>query len=884
MNLRKEMIIIDDKFCDDIDSCTYNFHNNTFKIKYKYNNKYYNFSKKRVKYITKSNFIKINNCIVYANNLVLRNIRELYEFSVNNLKYYRAFFADNTYINYTEDCLKIINKDRLKIIDYLKKISNIISLKSNDGKMLLSEQMKKIEINSLDTAFANYLKMSNDLTKPNKNEILIFPFGCNSSQYTAVKNAIYNKISVIEGPPGTGKTQTILNIVANLIIRDMTCQVTSNNNTAIENIESKLKEYNLNFFTALLGKKENKDIFIEKQDNKIPDLSDVKDMSFDNLTNEIKINNAIVREIYNTKKELAFITQKKYDLELEYKYFINLIKSRKLKLLNLKKYNKSKLDILSSEIMFLDDLNFLRKMKYIFIYRIGNFKFYRNNLELINKTLNNLTYLNHLDELENEINQKKEFLENNEFKEKEFIEASMNYFKKYLFLKYKEAKRKYTLDDLWLNYTNFSKDYPVVLSTTYSSRNTFDNSFKFDYIIMDEASQIDLATGTLALSSAKYAVIIGDEMQLPNIIPNNISKKCHKLFSEFNLEKCYDYSLNSFLSSVKTAVADIKITILVEHYRCHPKIIDFCNKKFYDNKLAIMTEDKNEEDVIKIIRTAKGNLARDKSSQRQVDEIKKILKKNINDVGIITPYRNQVELIKENFKNVEVDTIHKFQGREKNTIIISTVEDDISDFVGNAKILNVAISRAKKHLYFIVTGNKITNTNIQDFIDYVEYNNMEIENSKIFSSFDILYKQNELEKIKFFKKHNKILKYDSENIIYYLIKDIIKDYNGLEFHFHQSLNDLIIDKSLLNYEERKYASHYNTHIDFYIFKKIGDKPVLAIEVDGYNFHKKGTKQYERDQIKNTILDKYNIPWLRLTTNGSEEEVKIRNKLDKIIKK
>ena len=147
-----------------------------------------------------------------------------------------------------------------------------------------------------------------------------------------------------------------------------------------------------------------------------------------------------------------------------------------------------------------------------------------------------------------------------------------------------------------------------------------------------------------------------------------------------------------------------------------------------------------------------------------------------------------------------------------------------------------------------------------------------------------MYKQNELEKIKFFKKHNKILKYDSENIIYYLIKDIIKDYNGLEFHFHQSLNDLIIDKSLLNYEERKYASHYNTHIDFYIFKKIGDKPVLAIEVDGYNFHKKGTKQYERDQIKNTILDKYNIPWLRLTTNGSEEEVKIRNKLDKIIKK
>ena len=156
--------------------------------------------------------------------------------------------------------------------------------------------------------------------------------------------------------------------------------------------------------------------------------------------------------------------------------------------------------------------------------------------------------------------------------------------------------------------------------------------------------------------------------------------------------------------------------MLKEHYRCHPKIINFCNKKFYNNELVIMTEDKDEQDVIKVIKTNKGNHKRDNTSQRQLDIIKEILPKlKTNDIGIITPYNNQVNLIKENTKDIEVSTVHKFQGREKDIIIISTVDDEISDFVADSNILNVAISRAKKELIFIVTGNNIKNQNIKDF-------------------------------------------------------------------------------------------------------------------------------------------------------------------------
>ena len=55
-----------------------------------------------------------------------------------------------------------------------------------------------------------------------------------------------------------------------------------------------------------------------------------------------------------------------------------------------------------------------------------------------------------------------------------------------------------------------------------------------------------------------------------------------------------------------------------------------------------------------------------------------------------------------------------------------------------------------------------------------------------------------------------------------------------------------------------------------------------IEVDGYKYQKKDNKQKERDMLKNNILSKYNIPLIRLTTNGSREENIIRSKLDEIV--
>ena len=96
---------------------------------------------------------------------------------------------------------------------------------------------------------------------------------------------------------------------------------------------------------------------------------------------------------------------------------------------------------------------------------------------------------------------------------------------------------------------------------------------------------------------------------------------------------------------------------------------------------------------------------------------------------------------------------------------------------------------------------------------------------------------------------------------------------------HQPLHMLIRDMTRLNDEERRYLTNTATHLDFLIYNKISKKPVLAIEVDGFHFHKSGTLQYERDKIKDRILTLYEIPFFRFPTNGSGEIERIRGFLE-----
>ena len=138
---------------------------------------------------------------------------------------------------------------------------------------------------------------------------------------------------------------------------------------------------------------------------------------------------------------------------------------------------------------------------------------------------------------------------------------------------------------------------------------------------MDEASQVDIATGALALSCARNVVIVGDTKQLPNVVTENTRNKANFIFESYHLNEGYRFT-KSFLQSVLEVMPNVTQTLLREHYRCHPKIINFCNQKFYRGELIIMTEDKGEKDVLSVIKTVPGNHERNHYSQRQIDVIK----------------------------------------------------------------------------------------------------------------------------------------------------------------------------------------------------------------------------------------------------------------------
>lgn len=90
---------------------------------------------------------------------------------------------------------------------------------------------------------------------------------------------------------------------------------------------------------------------------------------------------------------------------------------------------------------------------------------------------------------------------------------------------------------------------------------------------------------------------------------------------------------------------------------------------------------------------------------------------------------------------MDISTVHKFQGREKNDIIISTVDNEITAFTDDPNMLNVAVSRAKNRLRLVVSENESNEkTNIGDLLKYIRYNNFEVINSEVYSVFDMLYK------------------------------------------------------------------------------------------------------------------------------------------------
>lgn len=793
--------------------------------------------------------------------------------------------------------------------DYLNEIANKTGLKATreNGKTrsLLSDHFSKLGFISQDSLLGHFLKERDPNTQSqNAQTQKIYPFGFNASQKKAIDRALNNRLSVIEGPPGTGKTQTILNLIANIVSSGQSVAVVSSNNAATKNVFEKLKKNDVCFISAYLGNKTNKEEFIKAQAD-VPGMDEWQ-LSYEEvekLKETISVQCIELEDKLDKQIKLSNLKKEYSTVELEEKHFIvdyervnqhsdldflkNVTQSERALALWLEGENFVKPNVFWSILYYVFSLLSEVAFRRSFINKLSN----RYNTESLISAFQKHFYELKKSELKKQIQSVSMELEQFDFsaKMKAYSEMSLKIFKSNLSKKYKKGRsQKYKICDLSQDSGIFIEDYPVILSTTHSLPNSLSRDVKYDYVIVDEASQVNLCTGILALSCAKNIVVVGDMKQLPHVVDTKTAALTDAIFSQYDLSESYRYKKHSLLSAMIEIFPCAPRTLLREHYRCHPKIIDFCNKKFYGGELVVLTEDSGDLEPLIVYKTVKGNHARNNVSNRQIDVIKEeiipSLNLNENSLGIITPYRKQANTLQKELKDFKSDTVDKFQGQESDIVIISTVDDKISPFTDNANRLNVAISRAVKQLILVINdGDTLADRNIGDLVNYIKYNNFSVIESKVSSVFDYLFKSYARKRRQFLKGKRKVSKFDSENLMYDLLVVTLKEknLNGLDIAIHVPLKMIINDCSLLGSEEERFVMKTQSHVDFLVYDSFGKRPKFAIEVDGASYHKASGKQAERDKMKDEIFKKYDLPLYRFRTDDSGEKERIVKILNSI---
>lgn len=799
------------------------------------------------------------------------------------------------------------------VINYFKRIlkenndvSFDIPIEETDNKNpnqisseILLKALEDIDILDLRSALSKYIDGVNP-SMESSNEGLIYPFGCNESQKLAVETTLSHSISIIEGPPGTGKTQTILNIIANLILQNKTVAIVSNNNSAVFSVREKLAKYGYEMVVASLGNNDNKALFFDNLEEQIvhQDLK-VSEERLTNLKNEVRSLDSILTTCFQYRNKLAVLKTKLSDAEIEFGHIkTEQPLDQNIKSVLDKKFyrkwtaNKTlKLKDLLSVVDVESQLSIIHKLRFILQYGLFDLKTIIQYSEELPVYVNHKFYELYIANLKNEISGTENWLMSNdeEINLKHFVERSKAVFNATLFEKYNRLEKvEFAIENYRSQFDTFIERYPVILSSTLSLHTSIPKGYLFDYLIIDEASQVDIIKSAVCFSCCRNAIVVGDSMQLTHIVDKHSQAAAEQFQAEYNISAVYDYVKKNILDSLKNLYGDnIKSVLLKEHYRCHPTIIGFCNKKYYNNNLVIMTSWDNHPFRIIYTNVAgrSGNY-----NQKQIDETDEYIQKrkfHHTEVGVIAPYRSHADRLQKQLPNgTEADTIHKFQGREKDVVIFNTVKAEINPFIDNPNLINVAVSRAVKEFIVIMPKSmKLPHgTNIGDLIRYIHYTsdpNETIVKGSIRSVFDLLYKEYNRVFISFFSANRNIKGSPAEIIIYKLLNENIllnnAQFSSIDLVREYRLRDLVRDFQPFSEDEIRFIKK-NSRIDFLLYNKIDKTPVLAIEVDGVSFHN-NVLQQERDNKKNHILKTIGLPLLRLSTDGHNEEARIIEKLN-----
>jgi len=597
----------------------------------------------------------------------------------------------------------------------------------------------------------------------------------NYEQSQAIGSAINEKIplTVVSGPPGTGKSQLGMNLISEINRQDKKIIFSSKNHKAVDVITDR---YNSLFtskeaikriarphgngtsgeskFSHIKLKADQRTIANSKILTNNHKLNSIKEkiQEYENALISIEDVNIELQQILQENPELQLIDWHIDDpKKLKLKYWEKKLTQFKTKQRRAKSFLSRALDSLTDDKMsFLDMFSqesFIEKNKrQIFddlskslpkdiVEKIG-----KNNLFSFSKQ-----YLSLLREVEvTSVNYKKynKIISENDLMDLlgqwnnqcgENIDNSIN-----------------LLDDKLESTSGKSPILNTAVTTLSASKLDKLEQGVYDLAVLDESSQTDIISALPILYRAKRAVIIGDEKQLFPIVSID-EEKDYNTFRAYQLKESdyfvYGYSHSSLLSVANNQIQgkNRRRTMLKEHFRCHPNIIEFSNRYFYNNDLRVKT-DKNGtvgirwEDHQSDCQPRWYNESESAIALKLIDEILLSKKYKPSQIGVVTPFRQQAKFIRnaisQKFGNqigekIIADTSHRFQGDEKKLMVFSLVigpsmPKSTVKWIQEGKsknLINVAITRAKEELIIIGNRSEIDKRGglLSDLGDWVEY-------------------------------------------------------------------------------------------------------------------------------------------------------------------
>lgn len=783
--------------------------------------------------------------------------------------------------------------------------------------MLQSVDESKYKNTCLGTWLSEY---KNEAKGPDETQLLeVLPL--NSEQRQAVRQAMSNQLTVITGPPGTGKSQVVTSILINAAWQGKTVLFASKNNQAVDVVETRVNALGPRPILLRLGKNhyqtrlaeyiasllaarttdEDKHQYCEHQNihTQLQQESEKIDGEFQKL---IELRNTVdqleqhVECIRQVIGESVFHSFRSLDTKglLEHQknlhtaidqadkyyqpFFVRLLWAfiSKNRFLKLKQAAKSFEQIGSSIALPVPKEEPNQAT-------IENWIAYSEHLkEHTGYILKIQEYFTRLDDLTTslsleELNIRKSNLENTLSKNSEALwKAWLRLQPSRMTPQQRKLLNDYSaLLQMMVNannqnqllgkdfYRQYYKLFPqltsilgcwAVTSLSVRSKVPFEPNF-FDLVVIDEASQCDIASALPLLYRARRAVIIGDPMQLRHI--STISEQQdQQLLSKHNLVDNYmgwTYSKKSLFDLASSLCRSEDIVFLRDHHRSHADIIEFSNKRFYEGQLRVATNyDRlrrinNTEPAVrwinikgKSIRPSTGGAVNEIEANAVVDEIKRLQRQNYRgSIGVVSPFRAQANLIEKIAYNDPLlnnwitgvdflaDTVHIFQGDERDIMFFSPVvsagisRGAISFLKNTPNLFNVAITRARAAL--IVVGDQHAAINC-----------------------DISY-------LSQFASYAESLKHNQEHTLFNCNQDLGPRYpivanpeqvSEWEHIFYEALYNTGI-RAIPQYSIEKYI------LDFAIFD--GDRR-LNIEIDGERYHRNWDGELcRRDQIRNQRL-------------------------------